>query len=57
MLSVRYIRGFFKVKYAMACIISFRAIDKFQRERLHQSRATVFTWNGQMGEEFLQAKS
>ena len=55
MLSVRYIRGGFEVKNAIAltataCIISFRAIDELQRERLHQSRTTVFTWNGQMGE-------
>ena len=47
--------GGFKVKNAIAltataCIISFRAMDELQRERLHHSRATVFTWNGQTGE-------
>ena len=41
----------------MACIISFRAINELQRERLHHSRATVFTWNGQTGKYFLQVKS
>ena len=43
--------GAFKViaLTATAYIISFRAIDELQRERLHHSRATVFTWNGQMG--------
>ena len=41
-----------KVKNAItltttACILLFRAIDELQREGLHYSRATVFTWNGQ----------
>ena len=47
--------GGFKVKNvfaltATACITSFRAINELQRERLHHSCATMFTWNGQMGE-------
>ena len=39
------------------CIASFEAIGKLQRKRLGQSRATVFSWNPRMREQFLQAKS
>ena len=35
---------------------SFEAIGELQRERLRQSRATAFSWNGQMCGQFLQAK-
>ena len=54
--------GGFKVKNNIAltvtvCTASFEAIGKLQRERLHQSRATAFSWNGQTRGQFLQAKS
>ena len=30
------------------CIALFKVIDELQRKRLHQSRATVFRWKGQI---------
>ena len=41
----------------VVCIASFKAIGEFQWERLHQSCATMFSWNGQTHGQFLQAKS
>ena len=53
--------GSFEVKTNIAltvtvCIASFKAIGELQRERLHQSRAAVFSWNGRTRGQFLQAK-
>ena len=39
------------------CIASFEVIGELQRERLRQSRAKAFSWNGQTRGQFLQAKS
>ena len=41
----------------MVCIASFKAIGELQRERLRQSRAAAFSWNGQTHGQFLQVKS
>ena len=39
------------------CIASLEVISELQRERLRQSRAKAFSWNGQTHGQFLQAKS
>ena len=39
------------------CITSFEAIGELQRERLRQSCAAAFSWNGRMRGQFLQVKS
>ena len=49
--------GGFKVKNtisltAKACIILFRAINELQRERLHHSCATAFTWMDKWANNF-----
>ena len=54
--------GGFEVKNNIAltvtvCTASFEAIGKLQRERLHQSRAAAFSWNGQTRGQLLQVKS
>ena len=38
-------------------IVSFEVIGELQRERLRQSRAEAFSWNGRTRGQFLQAKS
>ena len=40
-----------------AFIASFKGINELQRERLHESRATTFSWNGESCGQFLEAKS
>ena len=54
--------GGFEVKSNIAlmltvCIALFEAIGEVERERLCHSRATVFSWNGEMCGRILQAKS
>ena len=39
------------------CIPSFEVIGELQRERLQQSWAAAFSWNGQTCGQFLQVKS
>ena len=39
------------------CIASFGVIGELHRERLRQSCAKAFSWNGQMRGQFLKAKS
>ena len=39
------------------CIASFEAISELQRERLRQSHAKAFSWNGRTRGQFLQVKS